>query len=85
MIKVTSVQPDSIGEELGLVPGTELYSVNGRELEDFLDWEFLTADEEFTLVFQEPGAAEAYEVVVERPVEEPMGVAVEPPRIRRCS
>ena len=85
MIKVTSVQPDSIGEELGLVPGTELYTVNGRELEDFLDWEFLTADEEFTLVFQEPGADEAFEVVVERPVEEPMGVAVEPPRIRRCA
>lgn len=85
MIKVTSVQPDSIGEELGLVPGTELYTVNGRELEDFLDWEFLTSDEEFTLVFQEPGAAEAFEVVVERPIEEPMGVAVEPPRIRRCA
>ena len=85
MIKVTSVQPDSIGEELGLVPGTELYTVNGRELEDFLDWEFLTSDEEFTLVFQEPGASEAFEVVVERPIEEPMGVAVEPPRIRRCA
>jgi putative radical SAM enzyme (TIGR03279 family) len=85
VIKVTSVQPDSIGEELGLVPGTELYTVNGRELEDFLDWEFLTADEEFTLVFQEPGAEEAFEVVVERPVEEPLGVAVEPPRIRRCA
>jgi len=85
VIKVTSVQPDSIGEELGLVPGTELYTVNGRELEDFLDWEFLTSDEEFTLVFQEPGAAEAFEVVVERPIEEPMGVAVEPPRIRRCA
>jgi putative radical SAM enzyme (TIGR03279 family) len=85
VIKVTSVQPDSIGEELGLVPGTELYTVNGRELEDFLDWEFLTSDEEFTLVFQEPGATEAFEVVVERPIEEPMGVAVEPPRIRRCA
>jgi putative radical SAM enzyme (TIGR03279 family) len=85
VIKVTSVQPDSIGEELGLVPGTELYTVNGRELEDFLDWEFLTSDEEFTLVFQEPGASEAFEVVVERPIEEPMGVAVEPPRIRRCA
>ncbi len=85
MIVVTSVQPESIGEELGLLPGTELHSVNGRELEDFLDWEFLTAEEEFTLVFQQPGAEESFEVAVERPIDEPLGVAVEPPRIRRCA
>ncbi len=42
MIKVTAVEPGSIAEELGLRTGTELVSVNGRELEDFLDWEFLT-------------------------------------------
>jgi len=38
MIRVTGVQPDSIAEELGLAVGTELLEVNGRELEDFLDW-----------------------------------------------
>ncbi|MEP6589737.1 MAG: DUF512 domain-containing protein [Gemmatimonadota bacterium] len=82
---MTNVLPDSIGEEIGLVPGTELISVGGRELEDFLDWEFLTADEEFTLVFRQPDDTAEYEVDVERPVEEPIGVAVEPPRIRRCA
>lgn len=85
MIKVTGVLPDSIGEELGLAPGTELVSVDGRELEDFLDWEFLTADEQFTLIYKQPGDEHEYEVEVERPIEEPMGVAVEPPRIRRCA
>lgn len=85
VIKVTNVREDSIGEALGLVPGTELLAVDGRELEDFLDWEFLTADEEFTLVYRLPGEADEYEVEVERPVEEPLGVAVEPPRIRRCA
>ena len=49
MIRVNAVQPGSLGEELGLSVGTELLSVNGRELEDFLDWEFLTADEAFLL------------------------------------
>ncbi len=85
MIKVTGVLHDSIGEGIGLVPGTELISVGGRELEDFLDWEFLTADEEFTLVYRLPGESSEYEVEVERPVEEPIGVAVEPPRIKRCA
>jgi putative radical SAM enzyme (TIGR03279 family) len=85
VIKVTGVEPESIGEELGLVPGAELVSVNGRELEDFLDWEYLTADDAFTLLYRFPGERDEYEVEVERPIEEPLGVAVEPPRIRRCA
>ncbi len=36
MIKVTAVHAGSIAEELGLEPGTELLSINGRTLEDFL-------------------------------------------------
>jgi putative radical SAM enzyme (TIGR03279 family) len=84
MIRVTAVEPDSIADELGLVPGTELVSVNGRELEDFLDWEFLTADEEFTLLVQQPDG-EAIEFEIEKPLNEPMGVSLEPVRIRRCA
>ena len=37
MIKIAAVSPDSIGAELGLQPGTELLTVDGRELLDFLD------------------------------------------------
>ena len=84
MIKVTAVEAGSIADELGLVPEAELVSVNGRELEDFLDWEFLAADEEFTLHYRLPGGEE-FEVEIERPLTEPMGLAVEPARIRRCA
>ncbi len=85
MIRVTGVEPGSIGDELGLEPGVELMTVAGRELEDFLDWEYLTADEQFTLVYRNPATDQEYEVEVERPIEEQLGVAVEPPRIRRCA
>ena len=84
MIRVTAVQPDSIAEELGLRAGTELLSVNGRELEDFLDWEFLTAEEEFLLHVRQPDGEEI-EFDIERPLGEPIGVALEPARIRRCA
>jgi len=84
MIRVTAVHPDSIAAELGLRQGTELLSVNGRELEDFLDWEFLTAEEEFVLHVRQPGGEEI-EFEIDRPLGEPMGVSLEPARIRRCA
>src|SRR5713101_5843911 len=84
MIRVASVAPGSLGAELTLVPGTELLSVNGRELGDFLDWEFLTADEQFVLLAKLP-SGELLEYDVERPEGLPMGVKLEPPRIRRCA
>ncbi|HYL21112.1 MAG TPA: DUF512 domain-containing protein [Gemmatimonadales bacterium] len=76
--------PNSIGRELGLVPGTELLAINGRALEDFLDWEFLSADERFLLRARLP-QGEEMEYDIERPEGFPMGVTLEPPRIRRCA
>jgi putative radical SAM enzyme (TIGR03279 family) len=84
MIRVTAVHPDSIASELGLREGTELLSVNGRELEDFLDWEFLTAEEEILLHVRQPDGQEI-EFEIERPLGEPIGVGLEPARIRRCA
>ncbi|HET9465382.1 MAG TPA: DUF512 domain-containing protein [Gemmatimonadales bacterium] len=84
MIRVTAVHPDSIAAELGLQEGTELLSVNGRQLDDFLDWEFLTAEEEFLLHVRQPGGEEI-EFDIERPLGEPLGVGLEPARIRRCA
>ncbi|HSE44764.1 MAG TPA: PDZ domain-containing protein, partial [Gemmatimonadales bacterium] len=84
MVKVTAVQPGSIAAELGLLPGTELLSVNGRELEDFLDWEFLTAEDEFVVHARQPDGEEI-EYEIERGEGIPLGVSLEPPRIRRCA
>ena len=83
MIRVISVAPNSIGDDLGLTPGTELLAVNGRELSDFLDWEFLTADDQFEVEARLPNG-EAVVFDIERPEGYPMGLEIEPPRIRRC-
>jgi putative radical SAM enzyme (TIGR03279 family) len=84
VIRVQAVAPESLGAALELVPGTELLTVNGRTLEDFLDWEFLSADEQFVLRARLPSGQEV-EYDVERPEGLPMGVMLEPPRIRRCA
>jgi putative radical SAM enzyme (TIGR03279 family) len=84
MVRVARVVPGSVADEMGLVVGTELLAVNGRPLKDFLDWEFLTADEEFVLEVRQPDGEElSFEL--ERPEGEPMGVELEPPTVRRCA
>jgi len=84
VIRIEAVAPDSLGAALGLAPGSELLSVNGRELGDFLDWEFLTAEDAFVLRARLPSGEEV-EYDVERPEGLPLGVALEAPRIRRCA
>ena len=84
MVRVSRVLPGSICEEMGVVSGTELLTVNGRELADFLDWEFLTADDELVIEARLPGG-EAIVYEVERPDGEALGVELEPPTIRRCA
>ena len=84
MIRVQAVVPDTLGAALGLIPGMQLLAVNERDLEDFLDWEFLTADDQFVLRARLPSGQEV-EYDVERPEGLPMGVTLEAPRIRRCA
>ena len=84
MVRVTRVQAGSIAEEIGIVPGTELLSVNERPLDDFLDWEFLTADDSFVVVARMPDG-ETVEYDIERPDGEPLGVELAPPTVRRCA
>jgi len=84
MVRVAHVAPGSIAEEIGIVPGTELLSVNGRAIQDFLDWEFLSADEELVVESRQPGGEQIiYEL--SRPESEPFGIALEPPNVRRCA
>ncbi len=49
---VDSIRPDSIAEELGIVPGDTICEINGRRIADFLDYQFLTASEEIVLKVQ---------------------------------
>ena len=84
MVRVSKVRAGSIAAELEIVPGTELLSVNGRELRDFLDWEFLAADDDLVLEARLPNGDEVvYEI--ERPEGEGIGVELVPPTVRRCA
>lgn len=62
-VRVARVERGSIAAALGIAPGTELLSVNGRRVADFLDWEFLTADDELVVEARQPdGEPVTYEI-----------------------
>jgi putative radical SAM enzyme (TIGR03279 family) len=84
VLRVAAVAPSSLAAELGIAPGTELLAINGRDLGDFLDFEFLSADEAFLLHVRTP-AGEEIEFDIERPEDLPLGITLEPPSIRRCA
>ena len=83
-VRVTHVEPGTIAAQVGIVPGTELLAINERPLEDFLDWEFLTADESFVVSARLPDGTEtAYPI--RRVDGDSMGVELAPPTVRRCA
>ena len=84
MVRVAAVEDGQLGAAVGIVRGTELRAVNGRAVEDFLDWEFLSADDEFTVDVRQPDGSEHTWRVL-RPEGASMGIELEPPTIRRCA
>ena len=84
MVRVARVSPGSIASELEIVPGSEIRSVNGREIADFLDWEFLTAEDSLEIEVGLP-SGEAVIFEIERPEGESLGIELEPPSVRRCA
>jgi putative radical SAM enzyme (TIGR03279 family) len=84
VVRVLTVQPGSVAATLGIRPGTQLRTVNGRELADFIDWEFLSGDDQLVI---EATHADGETVVfeLERPDGEPFGLELEPPTVRRCA
>jgi putative radical SAM enzyme (TIGR03279 family) len=84
MVRVARVVPGSIAEELEIEAGTQIVSVNGRQIDDFLDWEFASADDVLEVAtINSDGDETVYEI--ERPDGEALGVELEPPTVRRCA
>src|SRR6476619_6820959 len=84
MVRVSKVEQGGIAEAVGIVAGTQLLSVNDRPVADFLDWEFLTAEEELVIEAKQPDGEEViYEL--ERLDGEPLGISLVPPTVRRCA
>ena len=73
---INGVKPDSIAMELELEPGDELISINGKEIEDVFDYQFLTEDE-YLLVVVRKNNGEEWELEIEKDYDEDLGIEFE--------
>ena len=73
---VSSVKPGSIAEEMDIVPGDELLFINGQEVEDIFDYQFLTEDCSVTLVIKKENGEE-WEIEIDKDEDEDLGIEFE--------
>ena len=74
---ISRVIPGSIGEELELVPGDKVVSINGKEIKDIFDYRYLCDDEELILGIISKKTGEFWEFEIEKDVEEDLGLEFE--------
>ncbi|MDD5804970.1 MAG: PDZ domain-containing protein, partial [Clostridia bacterium] len=73
---ISIVQEGSIAQELELVPGDVLLSVNRQPVEDIFDYRYLM-NEEYVVLEVEKANGEIWELEVEKEYEEDLGVTFE--------
>ena len=70
---VASVEPGSIGEELGFQPGDRLLSINGKRPRDLIDLQVLVGEEELVLEVEDPDGTR-HTVELEKDLDEGLGL-----------
>jgi len=71
---VASVEPGSIGEDLGFEPGDQLLSINGVRPRDLIDYRYLIVEEELHLEIRD-AAGVLHQVDLEKDEDDGLGLA----------
>ncbi len=82
---VESIAPESIAEELGILPGDCIIAINGHRLRDVIDYQFYGSEESLVIATSRGGQEIVYKL--ERDYEEDLGIQFTEPTfdgIRRC-
>ncbi len=73
---VCRVKQGSIAEEMEIEEGDELISVNGEEIEDIFDYQYLTEDTSVTLIIKKKDG-ETWELDIDKDEDEDLGMEFE--------
>jgi putative radical SAM enzyme (TIGR03279 family) len=82
-IRIKSVEQDGLGSHLGLKPGDRLLKINGRKVQDLLDYQYRITDASPELELEIGGQREV--VAVEKDEDSDLGVEFEDFTIRSCA
>ncbi len=82
-IRIRSVEPESLGAVLGLKPGDRLLKINGRRVQDHLDYRFRITESSPELELEINGRREV--VAVDKDEDSDLGVEFEDFAVRRCA
>lgn len=73
---ISEVLPEGIGEELGIEPGDKLIAINGEEIIDIFDYQFMIQDEYIEVLVGKPDGEE-WLLEIDKDYEEDLGVEFE--------
>jgi len=73
---VAAVYEGSIAQEMEIECGDRILAIDGQEIEDIIDFQYLTAEDEFTLLVEKPDG-QLWELEIERSYGEELGLEVQ--------
>ena len=73
---IKEIKPGSIADELGLVAGDKLISINENTIEDVFDYHFCVNEEELVLLVKKQNGEE-WELEIEKDYDEDLGIVFE--------
>ena len=82
-MKIINVFPESLGEKIGIHPGDRLLKINGKRVQDEIDYKFRMTEEILTLDLEINGRLE--QVEIEKEYDDDLGVKFEAMKIRACA
>ncbi len=73
---VKKVDPESIAEELEIAPGDMILQINGKDIEDIFDYQYLIQDEYIEVLVQKPDGEE-WLLEIDKDEQEDLGIEFE--------
>ena len=82
--RISEVLEDSIADELGIVPGDILLSIDGEEVRDIFDYRMRVMAENLTITFRLQDGS-LFEAQIEKDEDDELGLCFEEPLLDACS
>jgi putative radical SAM enzyme (TIGR03279 family) len=81
-MKILKVEKKSLGEEIGLLAGDMIISINGNSIEDKLDFQFYSADTNLNMLIERD--LQRFQLKAKRDYDDDLGLTLEALKYRTC-